>query len=84
MSTIQIRSAVSDHSTVRDAFAQNAYAGGLPKSQWSLAQDLVGRYDDATDDATRAAIAARMNALTDEVARATAPATAPARTRSAA
>lgn len=84
MSTIQIRSVVSDHSAVRDTFAQNAYAGGLPKAQWSLAQDLVGRYDDATDEATRAAIAGRMNALTEEVARAASSTVAPARTRTAA
>jgi hypothetical protein len=60
VSTIQISPAVSDHQAVREAFGQTAYAGLLPRDQWSTAQDLLNRYDDARDDATRAAVAGRM------------------------
>jgi len=84
MSTIQIQTAVPDHSATRDAFGRAAYAGELPKAVWGRAQDLVGRYDDATDDVVRAAIAGRMNALIDATATATGPAPAPAPTRIAA
>ena len=60
MNVVSIASPVLDHASVRDAFAQAAYAGRLPRDRWVEAQGLVGAYDGAPDDAGRLAAARSM------------------------
>ncbi len=63
MNVVSIVTAVPDHAQVRERFGRAAYAGLLPRSRWSEAQNLIGRYDDAKDDAVRAALASSMNSI---------------------
>jgi len=60
MNVVSIASQSPDHASIRDRFAQAAYAGDLPRTQWIAAQRLVSDYDAATDDATRIAISTAM------------------------
>jgi hypothetical protein len=60
MNVVSIASRLPDHAAVRDAFAQATYAGEIPRDRWIEAQNMVARYDDATDDAVRAAVAHQM------------------------
>lgn len=60
MNVISIAPQSPDHASIRDLFAQAAYAGDLPRAQWIAAQRLVSDYDAATDDAKRIAISTQM------------------------
>ena len=61
-----------DAQTTRDAFGQAAYSGLLPRDQWLAAQELVSRFDAATNADARAQIADLMDAMTAGPARAAA------------
>lgn len=63
MNVVSIASRLPDHAAIRDAFAKAAYTGEIPCDRWIEAQDMVARYDDATDDAVRAAVANQMLGL---------------------
>jgi hypothetical protein len=63
VNVVSIVPTASDHLAARDAFGQAAYSGLLPRRRWAEAQDLVSRYDDATDDAARIALADAMSAI---------------------
>lgn len=63
MNVVSIASRLPEHAAIRDAFAQAAYAGEIPRDRWIEAQNMVARYDDATDDAVRAAVAHQMLGL---------------------
>jgi hypothetical protein len=52
---------------VRDAFAQAAYQGLLPRDRWAAAQALVCAYDDA-DEEGRDAIAEAITRMSREIA----------------
>lgn len=60
MNVVSIASRTTDHATIRDKFAQAAYAGSLPRERWIEAQTLVANYDAATEDAARLAISKQM------------------------